>query len=420
MGNINIRTYFHFVVFMLMITTFFPLFSNNLPPIIRSHHIWTPVFIISLLLFIPKIFTHKSLIYLLIYSIVVLWFINTFWESMNDWNKNQIRNELYVFIIAFSLWVYFRSIKDFEGLALIAKWTMIFVAITAVLSIYTSFMDPLYARKMTGGDLEEIEDLRKYGGGGYGFASALVPLFPMIIYYYRNNDKAIFSKTQILIFGIICFFTLIRMQIFANIIMSVVIILFALFGRKKLKNSLIVSIILLVIFLVIPRQVYSDFFIYLSSFFSHDSNVYLKLTDFATFVVEGGYEGAAGGRAARYPMLLEAFVNNPLMGHSYSVSEFSIGGGAHLYWMNKLTILGLVGFIPFVLIIFYHVKTNAKHFDKEFIFYYLLSVFSIVLLGLTKNLVGRTTWYMFFFILPALYYLPLLKKNKTKSMTKKN
>jgi len=52
-----------------------------------------------------------------------------------------------------------------------------------------------------------------------------------------------------------------------------------------------------------------------------------------------------------------------------------------------------------------------RYFDKQFAFYFLLSVFSIIALGTMKTLTGRDLWYTFFIILPGFYYLPLLKKN---------
>ena len=46
--------------------------------------------------------------------------------------------------------------------------------------------------------------------------------------------------------------------------------------------------------------------------------------------------------------------------------------------------------------------------------YFLLSLLSMVALGAMKTLIGRELWYTFFIIVPGLYYLPLLKKKKSK------
>ena len=46
------------------------------------------------------------------------------------------------------------------------------------------------------------------------------------------------------------------------------------------------------------------------------------------------------------PMLFEAFSENPIFGYSWGdLSKYNAEGG-HIYWMNKLTVLGIFGFIP--------------------------------------------------------------------------
>ena len=75
--------------------------------------------------------------------------------------------------------------------------------------------------------------------------------------------------------------------------------------------------------------------------------------------------------------------------------------------MNKLTIYGIIGFIPYLAIYYYQIKRNIKYYDSEYTFYYLMSVASIIVLGFFKNLAGRELFYMLFFILPSLYFLPL-------------
>ena len=73
------------------------------------------------------------------------------------------------------MYAYFRTSQDYKGLAILVKWTMILVGITAIMSIISSVIDPFYARKLIAG--EGVGDIIKFGGGAYGFASALVCLF---------------------------------------------------------------------------------------------------------------------------------------------------------------------------------------------------------------------------------------------------
>jgi len=403
---------------MMLFSTFFYLLFINLPPIIGSHHLWTIIWFLSIIFLYPKIFKNKLFIFLLIYGFfIILILLNTLWANIDPWNKKQIINEFYVFSVAISVLTYFRLEQDYEGFALIIKWTLLFIFFSAVMSIITAYIYPLYARDLTGIDaFNESERVKilgytKYGGGNYSFASALVCLFPMLIYLYKNNDNSIFKKYQILLMGIIFFYALIKMQIVANILVAFIIIILSLLGRKNLKKSIGIYIILLILIVVIPSHIYAELFYNVANIFDTNSEIYFKLNEMGTFFITGGTveNNAISGRYARYPLLMQSFLSNPLWGGK----EWN----GHLFWMNKLAVYGLLGTLPFIYIIYYYVKKNIKYFDDEFSFYFLLSIFSIIGLGLMKALVGRELWYTFFIILPGFYYLQYLKQpqiNKLK------
>ena len=319
--------------------------------------------------------------------------------------------------MAISVLTYFRLEQDYEGFALIIKWTLLFIFVSAIMSIITAYINPLYARDLTGisavNESERVKILgyTKYGGGNYSFASALVCLFPMLIYLYKNNDNSIFKKYQILLMGIIFFYALIKMQIVANILVAFIIIILSLLGRKNLKKSISIYIILLIIIVAIPSYIYAELFYNAATIFDTNSEIYFKLNEMGTFFITGGTveNNAISGRYARYPLLMQSFLSNPLWGGK----EWN----GHLFWMNKLAVYGLLGTLPFIYIIYYYVKKNIKYFDDEFSFYFLLSIFSIIGLGLMKALTGRELWYTFFIILPGFYYLQYLKQpqiNKLK------
>jgi hypothetical protein len=416
MELLSVRTYFRVLVIMLMVTTYLPVLTNNLPPIIRSHHFWVPIWFFSILLFAPRVLTHKVLLYVLIAgSFLVFILLKTLWVNVDDWNKLMVLDEYYVFSVALSMYGYFRVYEDYEGLVVVLRWVMLFVGITAIMSIYSSVVDPMYARNLVGGQLEEVEEVRRYGGGAYGFAGALVCLFPMIIYYYKNSVKIPFSKPVIAIFVIVCFAALVRMQIFANVLLSVFVITFSLLGIINIRTSILFSVIILLLIILTPSSFLSDTLISIGEYFDKESMMYSKIRELAVYIEMGGgyHETGYGGRAARYPLLWEGFKENPLIGFYNSDSKFNIGPGAHLYWMNKLTVFGILGFIPYILIFYFHFRENSEQFSQEFLFYFVLSALSVIALGLMKNLAGREFWYMYFFIIPGMYHSSLLKNERT-------
>lgn len=412
---------------MLMASTFLPLLFNNLPPIIRSHHLWTILFGLSILLFYPRVLKTPIMIPIILYGLILIIGLNVIWSNVDDWNINLLFNELYQISIGASVISYFLITKDYYGLAKITRMTLIFISVTAVMSIIISLINPSYARDLIGieafksaASRKDILSYKKYGGGGYGSAIVFMGLIPILIYYYKNKLLINLKSTYVLIFIIILFLALIRMQIFANILIAIIFSLFALGGLKKLNKSLLITFIFLFIFLIIPIKFYIFVLYYFSQFFPITSNIYYKLTDMAFFLGSGAVDlnTGIGERFERYPLLLLSFTESPILGHYFILNKTSIGYyglGAHLYWMNKLTIIGIVGFLIFFRIIYKFTRTISKKFSDQFVFYFWLAVISILVLGLLKAISGREVWYFLFIILPGMYYLPLLNTKNRKT-----
>lgn len=429
MKGFSRQSFLYFISFMLMASAFLPLVFANLPPIIRSHHIWTAAWFLSLIAFYPKVFRNRLFLFVLFYGAVMLLFLlNTLWANIGDWNRGQIIEEFYEIAVAVSVISYFRTAEDFYRLAKLVKWMLLFIFITAIMTIVTAYIEPTYVRSLTGlsaiviqSEIDYVLGYKKYGGGSYGFVAALLCLFPMLFYYYKNNIKSIIKKKYLVVFIIVIFFALLKTQIFANILISVFIIILSLMGSKHTNRIIILSSLLIIIVLFIPIKSYSDLLISISLMFPSDSEIYYKLNDLAKLIIIGGYsESGIFMRAERYPMLIDSFYANPLLGHFLSGLTNDISEGGHLHWMYKLAVYGLLGSVPFFYIIYKFIKNSLSYFDKEFAFYFLISVFSIIILGLMKTLAGRETWYMFFIIAPGLYYLQLLKNNKKNNNSESN
>ena len=420
------QKYLYFIAFMLMATTFLPLVFNNLPPLIRSHHVWTILWGIFLLVLAPKVFMAKSMLYVEVYGLFLLMMLNNFWINMDAWNTSMLIKEYYQIAIGISVITYFQQTKEYISLAKITKWSLIFILITAVMSIVTSVIDPLYARNMIAAsiitsesELERVMSFRRYGGGGYGTAIAFMSLMPLLIYYFRNICLVNIKKTNLVIFGLILFIALIAIQIFTNVLIAFFVTVLSLIIVQNRKITIVIAGIILLLLALIPKNIYINGLYNISNCFSKGSEMNYKLDDIALFLETGAsiYDPATamGSRANRYPMLLESFQKSPVLG-CYFLSSASGNGyqeqGAHLHWMNKLTTTGIIGLLFFLAIPFFHLKQQLKLFSKEYGFYFLLASLTILIYGLFKTITGRDAWYAFFIILPGMYCLPLLKKNK--------
>jgi hypothetical protein len=419
MKKISKINYFRFLFFMLMISTYLPIVFVNLPTIVRSHHIWAVLWLSSLFLFNTQVLKSKSIIYTLLYGALMFILFNTIWINVFEWHKYQIGNEFYQIIIAISVITYFNMSKDYYGLAQVIKWTLIFIFITAIMSIVTSIINPTYARDITGAtalnlekEREEVLSFRKYGGGGYSFASALICLFPILMYYYKRNEKGILQKKYMIVLALVFYYTLLKVQFFGNILISSIIIIYSIFGSKNIIKSMVFTGLLSLLLFLIPIQFYSNVLVSTAKVFNTESVLHNKFNDMAGFIVSRDLEGTeTGERASRFPLLWKSFISNPLIGGEYS--------NGHLHWMNKLAVYGILGTLPFFYVMIYFIKNCYKKFDKEFAFFFMLSVLSIFSLGSIKALVGRDLWYMLLIIIPGMYYLPLLNNHKSKNSLKR-
>jgi len=411
---------------MLMATTFLPLLFNNLPALIRSHHLWTIIWGLSLLVFNPKIFLNKAMVYILLYGGFLFLLTQTIWASMDSWNLRRLFFEYYEIVIGISVITYFMQSKDYISLAKITKWSIVFLLITAIMSIISSAIDPLYARNLTGisgvtveSEKEAILSFKRYGGGTYSTAGAFMCLFPIFIYYYKNIKFSLLSKSQIIIFSVIIAIALLRMQIFGNILIAIIFGIIALLGMRKIKQSILVIGLFLFLIAITPKELFVNGLLSVSEYFEKDSELNYKFRDLGAYIETGAdtksNETGAGKRAERYSILMKSFVKSPFFG-TYFFSDESgngyNGAGAHLYWMNKLIVTGIIGLGFFIFIPYNFIRNNLKYFSATYKFYYVLASISILSLGLMKVIGGRDTWYAFFIILPGLYYLPLLKKKQ--------
>ena len=409
-----------------MASAFLPLVFNNLPPVIRSHHLYTTIWGLSLLFFYPKIFLSKIMQYLVFYGLFFFLATNLIWYNIDKMNYYLIFYEFYYITVGVTVITYFIQVKDYLNLAKLVKWSLIFLLITAIMSIVSSFIDPMYARNILNqasitliSEFDNVMKFRKLGGGTYSTAIAFMSLFPILIYSYKNKGSSFFSVTQIIFFSIIFFMALLGIQLFANIMISILIIFISILGIKKINRSLITLILIFSIAFIIPTNIYISTLNTLSNAFSTKSDINFKLNDLAMFLETGAEietnSTSAGLKAGRYPMLFESFRKSPFLGCYFLSDEYANGyneAGRHLYWMNKLTTTGILGMILFLFIPFYHLKKLLKNINSEFKFFFLIASFSVLGYGFFKAIDGREAWYTFFIIIPGFYYLPLLKKTK--------
>jgi len=404
---------------MMLVTTFLPVVANNLPFIIGSFHFYAVIFLSSIIVFESNVLRHKNLVLTLIIGVfITIIFPTTIWWSIDDWNVISLRTEFYEFFVALVIFYYLQLNNYYEDYAKFIQVSLIFIGITMLMTLYAASINPMYARMMTGSwfnDSEESYFFSRLGGGTYGTAIAIMTLIPFGVFYLQHNKLLKYNKLSIIIYIILIFTALIKMQFFGNILVGFMALFLSFQSRNIQVRSIFFGLIFLII-IFIPIEFYASIISKISLYFDTSSEIYFKLNDFSKYLLTGEESTAAGERASRFPELLSAFLSSPLFGTFFRGGNNYIGEGAHLYWMNRITIMGLFGFYIFIQIFYKNIKFVLRTYkDKEFKFIYLLSIATFFSYGLIKNIAGREAYFLLFFILPGLQYLPLLKGKRILS-----
>jgi len=417
--KINAITYFRFIILLLMITTYFPIVHYRLPAYIGSHHFWTIIWGISLLFLKPRVLLHRIMLLILAYALFLWILLSTAWSAMGEWNVKNLWNEIYAVAVGVSIFVYFNESKDYIGWVKMIRYTLIFIVITAVLTIIVSIINPMYMRLHFAQSHEADmarEITNEYGAGTYSTAMVFMALLPLLIYYFKHPYLIFISKKWVMLLVILIVgVAILRMQIFTNIILAFFMSIIAMASAKNRLRTIIFIGIIGGIILLIPTKIHVNTFYKLADSMSGYEETSFKIKEFAYYIESGGEvmasKNAVAGRAERYPMLLEVFPKSPIMGCFFLTNTYAYGyqlAAAHIYWMNKLTTTGIAGFVFFVSIIIAFVYNERKNIKGDYRYYFILAIFSVLLYGIFKNVGGREIWYFFFVIIPGMYYLPLL------------
>jgi len=413
MNKKNIIYYFSII---LLITSILLIVGNNIPVFASFRWLWAPLFLIISLTLFPEVLTHrpvKSVIYYGIFFVLLL--PNIIWIYADEWYERMIFEDFYALAVFVILYEIIRNNDYQKEMMKMSYYGLIFFFITGLMTIIATHINLSIVRASYSSghkDVVNYDSIFKLGFGSYGYMSTICALFPILIYFIKNKTKSKLTQRLALFLLFFFLFVEIRGMIFANIIVSIIFISLAVFGVKNFKKNLIILIIIITTIFIVPNSVFADLTLSVSYLFEPNTFLNSKFRDFSYFLSDPvifeysiGGRGEALSRAQRYPQLLDAFMGNPILGDASYKSEFKreMDAGGHLFWMSRLALWGVLGFIGYFFILKNIFSKIIIDFDDSFKFYYLLSLSSIFVLGLLKNLGGREIYIMLLIIIPGLY-----------------
>lgn len=341
----------------------------------------------------------------LIYLYYILFFImriSGYYDVENQWFM-EWHYPVFSAVLIHNYYVYSR---DHRSYARVILATLIIIAITAIANIYVLIRYPEVARQLFG-DESVVGGLGgpiySIGLGTYALTSSIPFIIPMLIAFYRVVQRTSL-RIAVVVFIAIILASVFMSAITAPILMAALCLLFALAGRKRLGASILASAVLLLVIVIVPTSVKSDFFYSISNVVTQ-KDLSRKMRDIG-YVIETGIDtsnpmSTVEHRAERIPQNLKAFATNPLFGTGYEIDS-------HIFWLNRLAQVGLLGTLPLILILFHHMKLCIRRCDPYIRFYMLVSFLLFIVLGFMKNTTGRMFYYPLLLI-PGMYYLKYLK-----------
>ena len=175
------------------------------------------------------------------------------------------------------------------------------------------------------------------------------------------------------------------------------------------KNKWAIGFITVII-LGLPRELYYELFLNISEMVNIGimKDRLLDLAEgfqYKEFQVSGTHMAA---RAERLPFLLNSFFESPIVGGGPSTG--------HVFWLDTLSKFGIIGIFPWILILnFYFRKTIKLIHNPQISFYYLITIFQFIVLGLMKGSGGKQIMIILIFIIPGFLLLNVVERHENST-----
>ena len=398
----RISTIINIVAILVMLYVFFPVSNiyikttalTGVNVLTQSFVMYGLIFLIALKNY--RIFGSKPL--LLCYVFYIIYFVfrlSGYYDTANQWFG---RYHFSIFLSVL-IYTYYIEKKDYHSLGLVSFCAVVFVVASAILNVVQLTRFPAAARGMS----TEVEYFTIIGVARYGIITGLSFTIPIIVAQYKLLKQKGIVNISIVIVTLVCLYSTYLSALSAPILISILGVLFAIFGSRKLKQSSVALGIFVFLIVITPRTIMSHLF-YLASINTGQKDISMKFNDIGLSIEEGIDVSQPANsieyRAERIPQLVKKFLINPAFGTGYEEN-------AHIFWLNYLAQFGLLGTYPLVLILYSQVKANLKIFAVEYHYYYLLAISLFIVLGFMKAY-SADMMYFAFFLLPGSYYIKFL------------
>jgi hypothetical protein len=371
-------------------------FENLFFPLDRKYFYFLG-WVTALLFFHPKCFIHKRILCLYFFAV---WYLIFIYFGLYNIELNWIRGEIEALFFAVIMLQYFLISKDIKWLRTLLVISFCFIVITIVTTLIGLQLHPLAARALGGtlaskGEYALILYYRTMGIAGYDFFYGLAFTVPVLVAFLKikeinNNLKVVFFFVIVLaMYGIL------KAQFTTAFLFAVIGAGIAFWTDEKIKPAFFRLIAVLIVVIFFPKDFVADT---INSFarILDEGLIQNRLIDLSISLSQGIGKGGThiDYRYDRIPILMDSFFQRPVLGGGISLG--------HNWWLDRLSLFGLTGVVPWVLLLWFQIKYNLKLFHENNGIYYLITMILWIFMGFIKNMGQQQTMIFLFFIIPGL------------------
>jgi hypothetical protein len=242
------------------------------------------------------------------------------------------------------------------------------------------------------------EEHRILGMPSYTLIHAYVILVPAVLYGFRIFKAG--HKWGMLVVVALFVYIILNTHVTTSLVLVLAMIIFVLLFdiQNKKKSFIFVFFTFLIVYILHVSGVFIHLFDFLIRFFD-GTDVQPKIKSFKYIYLYGDIENSGGsviGRMNLHDMSWKAFWENPLIGGSSAV-------GGHSSLIDRLGGMGLLAFIPFIMITITQVKITLRLIrNKEARVYYFLGLLAVFTMLYQKGLFGQVGWLFMMVLMPGL------------------
>lgn len=346
----------------------------------------------------PKAFENQAVFWFLAYAVILLIYVLSDKPltigigSVADTKKLLI--EFAYILPSLSIFSILYYLKDLRLYKYISIFGLLFIVISFLIIIPMIVIGKNALREFV--SLEMYEDIKVPGIPNYTLMHAYV--IPLAALLYGIRILNLWRKFVLIgILGLF-FFIIVNTYITTSLVISFIIIaFFVLFDFQNKVRSVVIMLSITLFVLIINM---SDGFIQLFDFlirFTEGTAAQGKMEDFKMIYLTGDIEGAThvAGRTSLHTESWKAFTKN------YFIGSYPVGGHSNL--LDRLGGLGLIGFVPFIMIYLAQVKIYLRLIrNEEQRGFYLLGLFATTLLLYQKGIFGQEGWLFVMVLMPGL------------------